>query len=53
MRLNWLLCLILMIHMGCSFIMTAAGSLVGNIGADLVGEHLKDKKDADGNQKRQ
>ena len=30
--------------MGCSFITTAAGSFVGNLGADLVEEKMKENK---------
>ena len=30
--------------MGCSFVMTAAGSFVGNLGADLVEEKMKKNK---------
>jgi hypothetical protein len=35
----------LITQMGCSFITTAAGSFVGNLGADLVEEKMKDMKD--------
>ena len=30
--------------MGCSFITTAAGSFVGNLGADIVEEKMKKNK---------
>ena len=36
-----LLVIILVTQMGCSFITTAAGSFVGNLGADLVEDELK------------
>ena len=30
--------------MGCAFVTTAAGSFVGNLGADLVEEKMKENK---------
>ena len=39
-----LLIIILVTQMGCSFVMTAAGSFVGNLGAELVEEKLKENK---------
>ena len=39
-----LLAIILTTQMGCSFITTAAGSFVGNLGADLVEEKMKENK---------
>ena len=30
--------------MGCSFIVTAAGSFVGNLGANIVEEKMKEPK---------
>jgi len=39
-----LLAIILVTQMGCSFIVTAAGSFVGNLGAELVEEKLKENK---------
>ena len=36
-----LLIIILVTQMGCSFVMTAAGSFVGNLGAELVEEEVK------------
>ena len=39
-----LLAIILVTQMGCSFVMTAAGSFVGNLGAELVEEKLKENK---------
>ena len=43
--MRFILCLMLITQMGCSFITTAAGSFVGNLGADLVEEKIKDMKD--------
>ena len=37
-----LLVIILVTQMGCSFVMTAAGSFVGNLGAELVEEEVKE-----------
>ena len=37
-----LLAIILVTQMGCSFVLTATGSLVGNLGAELVEEKLKE-----------
>ena len=39
-----LLVIMLVTQMGCSFITTAAGSFVGNLGADLVEEKMKERK---------
>ena len=39
-----LLCLILITQVGCSFVITTAGSFIGNIGADLVEEKMKEMK---------
>ena len=39
-----LLAIILVTQMGCSFITTAAGSFVGNLGAEYVEEKLKENK---------
>jgi len=36
--------IIILIQMGCSFITTAAGSFVGNLGADIVEEKMKKNK---------
>ena len=36
--------IILVTQMGCSFITTAAGSFVGNLGADIVEEKMKKNK---------
>ena len=40
-----LLCLILITQVGCSFVITTAGSFLGNIGADLVEEKMKEMKE--------
>ena len=39
-----LLILILTTQMGCAFLISAAGSFVGNIGAKIVQEEIKDKE---------
>ncbi len=39
-----LLAIILTTQMGCSFITTAAGSFVGDLGADLAEEKMKENK---------
>ncbi len=39
-----LIAIILVTQMGCSFIVTATGSFVGNLGAELVEEKLKENK---------
>ena len=36
-----LLAIILVTQMGCSFVVTATGSFVGNLGAELVEEEVK------------
>ena len=43
--MKFILCLILITQVGCSFITTAAGSFVGNIGADLVEEKRQEMKE--------
>ena len=40
--MKFILGLILITHVGCSFIITTAGSFLGNIGADIVGEKIKE-----------
>ena len=40
-----LLAIILVTQMGCSFVMTAAGSFVGNLSAELVEEEIKEMID--------
>ena len=42
--MKFILGLILLTQFGCSFVVTAAGSFVGNLGADLVEEKLKEAK---------
>ena len=39
-----LLAIILATQMGCSFITTAAGSFVGNLGAEMVEDKLEEHK---------
>ena len=39
-----LLAIILVTQMGCSFIVTAAGSFVGNLGAEMVEDKLEENK---------
>ena len=41
-----LLVIILVTQMGCSFVVSAAGSLVGNLGADYIEEKIKEKDHA-------
>jgi len=55
MKTIGLLILLLMFSTGCAFITTAAGSLAGNIGADIIKdkgwfEEDKDKEKEDGKQ---
>ena len=38
--------IILVTQMGCSFVVSAAGSLVGNLGADYIEEKIKEKDHA-------
>ena len=40
-----LLIIILVTQMGCSFVMTTAGSFVGNLGAELIEEEVKEMVD--------
>jgi hypothetical protein len=42
--MKFILGLILLTQVGCSFVVTTAGSFVGNLGADLVEEKLKKTK---------
>ena len=42
--MKFILGLILITQVGCSFVVTAAGSFVGNLGAELVEDKLKDAK---------
>ena len=39
-----LLILILTTQMGCAFLISAAGSFVGNLGATIAHEEIKDKE---------
>ena len=40
----YLVLIIILIQMGCSFITTVAGSFIGNLGADIVEEKMKEPK---------
>ena len=39
-----LLAILLTTQIGCAFVVTAAGSFVGNLGADMVDEKIKEHK---------
>jgi|TARA_R110000751_G_C13731697_1_gene476589 hypothetical protein len=43
----FLLILVLVTHVGCSFAITAAGSFIGNLGAKIAHEEMKDKEKPD------
>ena len=43
--MKFVLGLILITQVGCSFIVSAAGSFVGNLGAEFIEEELKSKAD--------
>ena len=43
--MKFILGLILLTQVGCSFIITTAGSFLGNVGADMVTEKMKDMRD--------
>ena len=43
-QMKLLLAIILVTQMGCSFITTVAGSFVGNLGAGIVEEKMKEPK---------
>tara|TARA_Y100001949_G_C15836054_1_gene264141 strand:- start:11 stop:205 length:195 start_codon:yes stop_codon:yes gene_type:complete len=43
--MKFILGLILLTQVGCSFIITTAGSFLGNVGADMVTEKMKEMKD--------
>ena len=45
MKIIIILLLSIFIYTGCTFISTAAGSLVGNLGADYIIEKKKETKD--------
>ena len=42
--MKFILGLILITQVGCSFVVTAAGSFVGNLGADFVEEEIKQRQ---------
>ena len=42
--MKFLLILIFITQTGCSFVVSAAGSFVGNLGADLVEEEIKQRQ---------
>lgn len=44
MKLLMLIVFLWMTQMGCSFITTAAGSFIGNVGADYVEEYIEENK---------
>ena len=39
-----LIAILLTTQIGCAFVVTAAGSFVGNLGADMVEEKIKEHK---------
>ena len=39
-----MLAILLTTQIGCAFVVTAAGSFVGNLGADMVEEKIKEHK---------
>ena len=43
--MKFILGLILLTQVGCSFIITTAGSFLGNVGADMAIEKMKDMRD--------
>ena len=43
--MKFVLYLILLTQVGCSFVITTAGSFIGNLGADLVEEKMKETKE--------
>ena len=45
--IKFVLGLILITQVGCSFVVTTAGSFLGNLGADLVEEKMEEMEDAD------
>ena len=42
--MKFLLILILITQTSCSFVVSAAGSFVGNLGADLIEEEIKQRQ---------
>ena len=43
--MKWILILIFITQIGCSFVVSAAGSFVGNLGSILVEEKMKEMKE--------
>ena len=43
--MKFILGLILITQVGCSFVVTTAGSFLGNIGADMFAEKMKEKNE--------
>jgi len=43
-RIYFVLAILLTTQIGCAFVVTAAGSFVGNLGADMVEEKIKEHK---------
>tara|TARA_Y100001949_G_scaffold136962_1_gene118597 strand:- start:410 stop:610 length:201 start_codon:yes stop_codon:yes gene_type:complete len=43
-QMRLLLAILLTTQIGCAFVVTAAGSFVGNLGADMVEEKIKEHK---------
>jgi len=42
-----ILALILTTQLGCAFVITAAGSFVGNLGAEIAYDKLKEEKESE------
>jgi hypothetical protein len=42
--MKFILSLLLLTQVGCSFVVTTAGSFIGNLGADIVEEKMKESK---------
>ena len=42
--MKFTLSLLLLTQVGCSFVGTTAGSFIGNLGADIVEEKMKESK---------
>jgi hypothetical protein len=42
--MKFTLSLLLLTQVGCSFVVTTAGSFIGNLGADIVEEKMKESK---------
>ena len=43
-QMKLILAIILVTQMGCSFLVTTAGSFIGNLGADIVEEKMNEPK---------